>query len=272
MLLLRARTQPVLIRDHFAPSSAPMPASGPAHRASQCAMFDAHHEAYSSCLDSTVAVCPTPLILPVMPVKEVDHYWPHVTMFSQGVMRFENHIQRMLLLIQCVIKLNLSSVWSANFKVTLSIPNIETHFWLLSTLLGVLLSRPLTYLWSLYSWGPSLQGLRYADECQCSGTNWLICNQIHWKYIHHHKLGKTWLLAPQSAALRINAYRDFHPTQSQPEQGRSMWTKAAVAKSAGVLVGWSGSKPVAAKGQGKIHQTMTDQSILLSAVLPAYSM
>ena len=102
-------------------------------------MFDAHDVA-SSCLDSTVAVCPP--YPPSDACEEVDHYWPHVTMFGQGVMRFGNHIKRMLLLIQCVIKLNLSSVWSAYFKLTLCGFNTKTRFWLLSTLLGVLLSRP----------------------------------------------------------------------------------------------------------------------------------
>ena len=42
------------------------------------------------------------------------------TIIAIDVVRFENHIQRrMLLLIQCVIKLNLPSVWSAHCKVTL---------------------------------------------------------------------------------------------------------------------------------------------------------
>ena len=71
-----------------------------------------------------------------------DRMWSTVTAFGQGVMRFENHIWRMLLLIQCVIKLNPSSVWSAHSKVTLYVPDMETCLWLLSTLLGVLLSRP----------------------------------------------------------------------------------------------------------------------------------
>ena len=183
MLLLRARTTPVRIRDHFAPSSASIRPCTPC--ITVCNVWCSSWGIFFL-LRLNSGCVPHPPYPPSDACEEVDHYWPHVTMFSQGVMRFENHIHWMLLLIQCVIKLNLSSVWSANFKVTLSIPNIETHFWLLSTLLGVLLSRPLTYLWSLYSWGPSLQGLRYADECQCSGTNWLICNQIHWKYIHHH--------------------------------------------------------------------------------------
>jgi len=72
-------------------------------------MFDGH--VVSSCLDSTVAVCP-----PYPPSDACERPLltacdPMVTMLGQGVMRFENHIQRrMLLLIQCVIKLNLSSV------------------------------------------------------------------------------------------------------------------------------------------------------------------
>ena len=94
----------------------------------------------------------------------IDRMWSIVTMFGQGVMRFENHIRRMLLLIQCVIKLNLSSVRSAHSKVTLYVPDMETHFWLLSTLLGVLLLSKPPQKRAFCSRPPF--AVRYATECQ----------------------------------------------------------------------------------------------------------